>query len=378
MNPGAFSMSFSEILVFSGLLLASLQGRAADVEPPLPSWEETGLPSQSPGSHFSDLLPENSTLDGPEGFFLGSPGILTSPRLLLEEEGLGAQDLSLFLHGGLLAEEAKAVKADPTPSLALREVSRSALEELGQVPVNEYLIDPQSLMTEMPGMDVERLLQFHASESRIRFYLLVLDRDEVLGPTASLSPLIHRLGKESELCLAVYPLGEPWRARLFVSPAVSQSRSAVEMSDMAEDCIKDAMQVNDAEQQLQRFAVRLSTRLFWLEKALPGILPASAPANERAVLHEVSNLEPPKTAELSSVAPENVPQASLGQGFGLVMLVGGVCFCLRLAWRYRKLRKIRRVWVFPETEVQPRLGGAFSGGAGATVQFGGKTGPPGE
>lgn len=367
-------MSLTGVLVLSGLLLAAAAGWGAEAEPPLPSWEE----SRSPGSAFSDLLPENSALDVPAGFFLGSPRMLTSPPLLLDDEGLGAQDLSLFLRGGLLAEGAVKVKANPTPTLALREVSKSTLEELGQVPVNEYLIDPQSLMTEMPGLDVERLLQFHAAESRIRFYLLVMDRDQTLGATASLTPLIQRLGTESEMCLAVYPLGEPWRARLFVSPGVSQSRTAEAMSEMAEDCIQDAMQVNDAEQQLQRFAVRLSTRLFWLEKALPNVPQETASAHEMAVLHEVSSGELPKMAELSGVTPEHGSQVSLGQGIGFFLLAGGACYGLRLGWRFRQLRKIRRVWVFPETEVQPRLGGAFSGGAGAMIQYDGRTVPPGE
>lgn len=361
-----------------GLLLgnvlgwASLTGLLAESEPALPSWEKVDPATPAtPGSHFSNLLPENAGPDAVNGFFLGSPSLLKSPPLLLDEPGLDAQDLSLFLHGGLLAVPARKPVPDPTPSLALREVPAAVLEGLAQVPVNEYLLNPQSVLTEVPAMDVERLLQFHASESRIRLYLLVIDRDQKIGSSTALDPLIRRLGTERDLCLAIYPIGEPWRARFLVSPRISQSSSLLALTEMAEDCIKDALQASEAEQQLQRFAVRLSTRVFWLERVLPT---AATPA---ASLHPHLKEVAPATEPLALPQPVEKPVSVLPTitwSVACTLALAALYGMLRFWLRRRAARRVRHVWLLPEHEVQPRLGGAFSGGAGAAVHYGPK--PP--
>lgn len=365
-------LSAVSILLLSSSLLA-----AAD-EPPLPTWDGQAWesPVLTPGSQFSDLLPENGASDSVDGFFLEGSGPLKSPRLMVDDSGLSSHDLSLFLRGGLLHTPQEPTLHHPTPSLALRDVPTSVLESLRQVPVNEYLINPQSLVTEMPMLDLERLLQFHSTECRIRLYILVLDRDQKLASTALLNPLIARLRSQREICLAIYPLGEPWRARFMVSPLISQTSSLASMTEMAEDCIQDAMQVNDAEQQLQRFAVRLSTRLFWLEKSLP---PASS-----AALAAVPGLTEVVTSPPGAVKSSG--DASLGGSLlmaavtsllslaAAVGIYGGIRFWLRL----RAARGKQRVWLLPETEVAPRLGGAFSGGAGAMIQYGSRTRPSGQ
>ncbi|MBB5039298.1 hypothetical protein HNQ64_003570 [Prosthecobacter dejongeii] len=242
--------------------------------------------------------------------------------------------------------------------------------------MNEYLINPQSLVTEMPLLDLERLMQFHASECRIRLYILVLDRDQKLASMASLNPLIARLGTDREICLAIYPLGEPWRARFMVSPLVSKTSSLASLAEMAQDCIDDAQEVTDAEQQLQRFAVRLSTRLFWLEKSLPAMGSEALTSRAAAQLTEVA----------TSVGDD--PSSSLfalpfGEGLAAVVVtsllslaaVVGLFLALRFWVRFKAARKIHPIWVLPEGEIQPRLGGAFSGGAGAVIQYRPQTPP---
>ncbi|TDU69432.1 hypothetical protein EI77_03086 [Prosthecobacter fusiformis] len=344
----------------------------AESEPPLPTWDSGESIQPSPGSNFSNLLPESSSLEPQDSFYLGSPAALKSPPLLLDEPGLDSHDLSLFLHGGLLNETHQPAKVSPTPSLALQDIPESILAGLQNVPVNEYLINPQGLLTEVPLLDLERLLQFHSTESRIRLYILVIGRDQKLSSAASLNPLIARLGAGRELCLAVYPVGEPWRTRFLVSPSLSQASSLGGMTEMAEDCIQDSLLVNDPEQQLQRFAVKLSTRLFWLEKSLPPLASTISQEGKANILHEV--------------APSQgftVPAIVYGEGAGIIQTVGISVGCVlflavmgygvRSLLRYFAARRIRHVWILPETEVRPRLGGAFSGGAGAVMQHGPKS-----
>jgi len=347
----------------------------ANDEPPLPTWE-ADLPSDNampPGSNFSNLLPEGTEPEAGNEFFLGPSGALKSPPLLLDDSGLSPHDLSLFLHGGLLNMLSEPPEAKPTPSLALREAPALVLDSLKNGPRNEYLMDPQSLLTEIPTLDLERLLQFHASEARILLYILILDRDQKISATAKLNELVARLKADREVCLAVYSLGEPWRTRFLVTEGVNQNSSLHSLTEMAEDCIKDALLTNDAERQLQRFAVKLSTRLFWLEKGLPEAIPITKGVQ---VLHEVAR----------KPTIENIPHAKTEWPLSQMATVGGIGLLLsaglRSCWRSwkrsRALKQKQFVWILPETEIRPRLGGAFSGGAGVMIQYGDKIHPTGK
>jgi len=316
----------------------------------------------------SSLLPSESNLLPPPSGVLGlrdsGPRLADGPPTLLHGYSeLGPHDLSLFLHSGILQQQTSAATlTKPTPVMSLRDLPREILLQTHTAPANEYLLDPQTLVPEIPRVDLERLLEFHAASARIRLYLLVLDTHQKLPESTNLDAVAHGALTRQRVCLAVYPLGEPWRARFLVSQAVHQFVPSASLADLAEDCIKDALQATDAAQQLQRFTVRLSTRLFWLEKSLPAPVPNSPPAP----LHEVSAQAPAITA------------AVLGQPYSLVaagiMLAGVTLLGTGIAvFRLLRARRDRQaetcVWILPDPEVIPRLGGAFSGGAGAVISF---------
>lgn len=350
------------------LLAPALQG---EDEPPLPTWDVAPSSPGAPGGNFSQLLPERQEPGSDDPFYLGNPMLKPQP-LLSDDATLNPHDLSLFLRGGLLAVPQEPVQQAPTPVLALKDLPEHVLSSLSQVPLNEHLIDPQSLVTEVPALDLARLLEFHAEESRILLYILVIERDEKLGNISQIRALTERLTGKRDLCLAVYPLGEPWRVRLLVSPRVQQHTPVSALMEMGEDCIADALLTHDAERQLQRFAVKLSTRLFQLEKSLP---PEVAPqvAAVSSGLHEVAR---------KGGAPEILPVAVREASVWTIILISSLtvlalaltAYGIKIWKRYRRARKSHHVWMLPENEVRPRLGGAFSGGAGRMMSCGPKTG----
>lgn len=381
--PGAFIFSLLVVSGGSGLIQA-----AADEEPPLPAWDagDTLPPSLSTGNAFGDLLPPDPVpLRSQE--MIEQEGLVMPPVLLQEREGLGVQDLPLFLHSRLL-ENSRAATAEkrstPTPTLSLKEVPELVRQAVAKAPAAELLIDPQSLLTEVAVQDLERLLAFHSSEARIRLRIVVLERDQTLNsPGLVLAPLERRGVRQQETCIAVYPLGEPWRARFFLSQSVSQHCPLTGLTEMSEDCVAEAMQVSEAEEQLKRFAVRLSTRLFWLEKLLP---PTPAPVGSvaEASRAEVSGLrevhpEGGTPAALLGPAEPAASKADLRFVRSAVIGLGCLLAALSATWLVRTLllwhnrRKRRRVWVLPEGDTVPRLGGAFSGGMGTFVSF--RSGP---
>lgn len=352
----------------------------AEDEPPLPTWDR---PPATSSATFSDLLPEGAASMRGEDFFLAPSGGLSAPPVLLQEAEGGSTspyDLSRFLPGGLLSVRTQPKQQPPTPAVSLREFPAAALAGLADAPLNEYLIDPQTLVTEVPSQELQRLLEFHASEARILLYLVVLDRDQKLATADILTPLVNRLQKSGrELCIAVSPLGEPWRTRLLLSPSISKSCPTASLTEMAEDCIADAMQAEDAESRIKRLTVRLSTRLFWLQKMLPPPAPITV-ATAAPLLHEIGHS--PSIAESAEGGSpwkswQNPSQWNMVLLAAACAILGtGVLLLLRKLWQWRAQQQPRSVWMLPEQDVKPRLGGAFSGGNGALTPYAGHAKKP--
>lgn len=366
-------------VVAAASLATVLAHAESDVDLPLPRWTpELARPAGQPdaGRQFNQLLPPESNLLPPppevQGLLETGPRLSDGPPALMEDHGkLEPQDLTLFLHGSILNQAGDLpAPAKPTPAVSLRDLPPELLSNLYDAPAGDYLLDPQTLVPEVPRQDLDRLLEFHAKDARITLFLLVLDGDQKLPQTAALERIAAGALTKHDTCLAIFPLGEPWRARFMVSQSVHQYVATRSLTDLAEDCIKDAQQASDPVQQLHRFSVRLSTRLFWLEKSLPA--EPGRPSTAGARLQEVAQGGGAAAGGLTKSAA-NAEAAAVAASVSLTTLfiIGGL-FASGL-WFVRSRRRhlqLSRVWLLPEQEVSPRLGGAFSGGAGAVVHYG--------
>ena len=351
-------------------LLASSAGQSygqnIDEVLPLPRWDKEA-PAQpvaeEPGSQFNSLLPSDPFADDNLTLPPSGPRLSDAPPTLMPGYSeLGPMDLSLFLHGSILQSDSpKAAMPHPTPVMDLRDLPAEILQGLTDAPANEYVMDPQNLIPEVTRIDLDRLLEFHAKESQIHFYLLIIDTNQKLPDAATLDHLAHGALTRQKACLAVYPMGEPWRARVLLSPSIHSSVTAASLADLAADCIQDAHQAQQSSLQLQRYAVRLSTRLFWLEKTLPSASVASS------------------TTSLQEIAGQSNPASSplFGSKWILPSLItiAGLLATILLTLILRKKRsrlvmtEPTHVWILPDIEVTPRLGGAFSGGASIMISF---------
>lgn len=352
------------IAAFFAMLCYTL-AQSIDEELPLPRWEREAprVDASDPGNAFNSLLPGETLVPAlPEepGMLRFGPRLNDTPTSLSPQ--IGPTDLSLFLHGSLL-QQAKPAQAPrvPTPVMALRDLPADLTKTLTESPANTYLIDPQNLLPEVARGDLERLLDFHAGDARIRFYLLVLDADQKLPDTIDTALIAYGALTRYPSCLAIYPLGEPWRARVLLSPSVHDTASHETLLEMAADCIRDAQQADDAEEQLHRYAVRLSTRLFWLQKSMP----------EKPVAHVGVS---PSLREITSA--DAAPKTALLLPLWSKLLLGcsATLLILWLSMRHLVMRRTQptttgQVWMLPEVEAQPRLGGAFSAGAGAVLSY---------
>lgn len=373
--PSIFTLGSSQIAI---LVLAWTTTTAPYVRSqgdneflPLPQW----APNEELAPLLGGLLPQDPQMlqAGPsEAADLKNigPRLQSGPPQVYPDPPSGLQigDMGLFLPESLLAANgsASAPLRPPTPTIALEPLPSEVLDAANHSPQDQFLIDPLSLIPEMPRSSLERFLEFHDRDARITTFVILMDRHHKLPENVDWNRLSAGRFSSGDACLVAYPLGEPWRARVFLSRKVHEAASHRYLTEMAADCVNDALQVSEPHDQLHRFVVRLSTRLFWLEKIMP---PTTASSPGTSELQEVADSSP----DLSSTW---VKAATLWLSTHLVHVGAGTALALLglgITWGIRRRRAASldptTVYLLPEPTIEPRLGGAFSGGAGASSSF---------
>ncbi len=382
-NSGLHAALKAVFVVMSCFLACNLKGQD---ELPLPRWSEDELRAfQDQNTHqpaLDALLPERAELaTGLEDLLRGPvksgprldelPETLTGelqPRLTMDHMRSFLPDSQKSSHEEIRSAQ-PAHGGVPTAMTALKEVSPEFLKAASAMPGDLFFIDPDSRVPEMAAMEITRLLEFHARDAAIRLYVLVMGKNEKLPGNAPLDEVASGRLLKTNACLVVYPVGEPWRAQLFVSQPVLDVSSQSFFAETAAESVKQAVQASEAHDQLERYIVSLSTRLFWLQKALGKDLRHDA---ARSFLREFP------TSTLSTEAstpPPDRPVSSASEISWLLWLTlsgiaGGAGWGGTRWHRNRQQRLKSCVWILPEPETVPRLGGAFCGGGGGMVKFG--------
>lgn len=351
----------------------ALQQKAVeeDATLPLPRWTEQEIRAfrERFDGASGVLLPEAESI----GDELLTKPLPFGPRL---EQGEGdasgeirprlrPEDMRLFLPESLLGTSPQNLPAAhrlPTSAAALKDIAPEFLAAAANALPSEYLIDPSVQVSEVHQQDLTRFLEFHAHDALVKLHILILGADQKLPADANLDAVSSGSLAKGTACLVVYPLGEPWRARIFLSKTIHDHASADFMKETARACVAEALQNSDVHDQLRSYTVELSTRLFWLQKAL-GSSPERPAAGQP--LAEISSDAPIRTL----TAPQTSPLVPLSVLSG-VMILGILSRpLLRRLRQWRRLCVQNRVWLLPEVETVPRLGGAFTGGGGGMLSY---------
>lgn len=337
----------------------------------LPQWEDSATASFP----SSGLWPEDF-----------NPALIIHPPMPSPGEGDAAQAAQeaqaeedswlRFLPRGLFSNR----KPQPVIEPPIVDLPVEHLRAIENAQGGERVLDPQGILGEAQSEELTRLLAFHAENAGVEARFLLLDADQQLPPGTDLSRIASGEIVRRSVCLVVYPLGAPQRARLFLTRNVTQEVPPSYLESLAAACRRDAAETPDAAEQLQRFATQLSIRLFWLERAYPAVKPESV----LAALPALQRSEPPSVQSLSEVTlPGATPvrdRLTLDAvnrqwlpyvGLGLaVILFAAMVSTLLLRWRRR--RQSQSVWLLSEDELHhpARFGGPHCGGCGASVKYG--------
>ncbi len=311
---------------FLALLGCLAIGHAEEEElPPLPRWSEEDAARLLQGEELiTDAL-----------FQLSPEDELAAPALgVLELPDLGPDNLELI---------------DPT-QIAEEDLTKF----FGQKP-KSYLSDPQNLLTRQEYRDRLSFLKYHASDSKVGFYVYVFDEKQIIPPIVRAEELFSRyFADDGPTVLLFYFMGNPKRSEIHLSADLVRSVGKSERNRALQSSINQAVVKSQSVDQLDGFCVQMSIRIYWMEKALEAGL--IAPIEEDKPT-KVVNQNAEKIAALHLWWMSwRIP---LGVGF-VVVLVGSVFTW----WRRRRM-----TYVFPEFDVAPRLGGQHGAGIGAVISY---------
>lgn len=341
--------ALARLLMMAALSCLALANESEDL--PLPRWSPAELDTMR-GVPGAQAVQESMLW--PPGMLDITPPV-TLPSYMAEADSPDADqphaDVSLFLPPSLLARP----KALPDPGSWMteplkREVSAEFMRQAVASPAEIHLVDPGQALLPAYREDLARFVESHARDARIKLYVLVLGVGEKLPGRVDLTAIAQGGLGHGECSLLVYPLGDPWRARLFMSRSVSSVVPAAELNDLLVDARQDAFQAETKEDQLHRMLVRLSIRLFWLERLLTQ--PHETIARAIPLASETPLPEVGAGQDLTNPVATALPWKWVS-----LLLTAG--FAAWAAWRWRCYKLRHYEWLLPVPEtIEPRYGAA--------------------
>lgn len=236
----------------------------------------------------------------------------------------------------------------------------------GRRPAN-FLMDPQKILAQQEYRDRESFLEYHAGDSEVNLYVYLFDEEQQLPEGVSLEKVFEEhFARTGPTALVFYFLGHPERSEMMLSEGIRSVVSAEERARALRTSIQEAFEKSDPAHQLDNFAVELSIRLYWFEKAMG--------TQVAAVDDDLGAPESEAGAPVVAQAPpgSQVLQFLEKSAWGVILLTVLVV----VVWIVRLLMRRRFRYLFPEVEVEPLLGAPHAAGVGAVISFSSSQLPP--
>ncbi|MBK1834964.1 hypothetical protein [Roseibacillus ishigakijimensis] len=230
-----------------------------------------------------------------------------------------------------------------------------------------YLVDPQGMLSMQEQKDRQAFLDYHAGDSRIDLYIYLFDKKQHVPPEGEMETIFkrHFLRGNGLSALVYYYLEDPGRSTLVMSPQVYTVINPNAVKGALIYAKQQAQLKSDPASQLENFSTGLSIRLYGMEQKLAEMSGADLLAEASGELTVVDAEEKgPEEALTREV------QVMAGVTAASVLVVLGA-----LVAGYRANQR-KKVYLFPEIEVEPQLAAPYGAGVGAVIQFRDATLPP--
>jgi len=332
-------------------------------------WLLTGLTIVFAGIALANIEPPLPTWDGDE-------------RTRLEAEG--------WVAGGLLLAVDPPVTENSPPAIAAPEldVEQPTAEEVAETSLpgsvipekflplyfgerpQEFLVDPQGLLSEADYRNRLEFLKNHAADSSIDLFVYVFGGEQDIPSDVRAEEMIERFFSSGRpAAMVYYYLGAPQRSVMYLSPSLTEGVPTAEQRRALQSSVMMAFEKLDLVGQLEAFSVQMSIRIYWMERMLGG---------------EVIAEDLPEMSHATPVAEAAPMKKTRGQWLEeilrfldpLLLPVGLTCLSVVIAFSASWWLNRRKRYRFPEFEVEPRLGGNHGAGIGAVISFASATLPP--
>ncbi len=231
----------------------------------------------------------------------------------------------------------------------------------------QFLVDPQHLLTEQKINDLERFLEYHSEESPFDIYLMVFGPNQTVPDEISLAAKHQEwFGGKENAVLVAYRMMEPDKTAIEMGSKVRSSLPESAFQKVFDHCVGEATVASIPADQLERLAIELSIRLYWVSDVLEQ-------QSQGAKLTETQVVEAVTT--VTAVAPgEEAPPAKQDGGFSwlpAIIATGAALGVLALiVLLVRMVLGENRIYLFPERRSDVRLGARYSGGSCVSMSFG--------
>jgi hypothetical protein len=363
--------------------------------PELPAWERGSEPDKFtlggglwPGAPpAEDELPVDAEAaqrlaDGADPVArprpLGPPPVIADPRR--EEYLVAMNDPGARAVAGLRVPMPALMPLSAMETFAheLPPVAGELRDEYFSLRPVELLVDPQRLLTEQKSHDVQRFLEYHADEAQFDICLMLFGGSQDIPEDVSLEERHREWFGDRSVVLVAYFLEHPERTRVIYGDVVTRKLPEGVFSRIFQSCVREAQVAETPFDQVERFAIEMSIRLYWLAKMLERQAAGEAIPTTEEELSGAKWEELALTAQPAVMMPgadgtpatrmadrlPDLPWLFLGIGVFLLSCVTGAG-----AWWWRRDSLAAKPVLFPDLELPTRLGGNFSGGGYVGISF---------
>ena len=296
------------------------------------------------------------------------------PQLLVIREGNGelvVDDSNVKLPVGPIGKIEFTPMEMVSPEMRIRPVPGQLMVDaqetrrlfLRQRPL-DFLVDPLALLTEQRSNDVSRFLEYHSAEAPFDICLMVLRENERIPEGTSLAELHKKWFGDERVALVVYPFGQARKTQFEFGSAVRSRVSSTVVGRIEQSCVAEAAVGADPSDQVEKLAIELSIRLYWLGRILdrPQSM-TEAEAEAAADQQRVADNSGDSRTE-GFLAGRTMQWWWLFFGVLLSVVAGGA-----LRWLFRRNSLAGEPMFFPDRELAVRLGGPCAGGTCAAISF---------
>lgn len=227
----------------------------------------------------------------------------------------------------------------------------------------DFLIDPQRLLSGDEATELRDVLEFHSHDSKVGLHVYLFDQEQELPEGEGVFRVVDRHFDDELAVVLFYFLGKPERSGMAFTRTIREQVSENAIQAVGRACVRDAAAISDPVSQIESFLLKLSARTSAIERIM------ETGGEEEKGWEVEAFLSPEETTVWGQLSKDPVMLYSVIVAGGLIPV-----FLIGLFGRYYTERK--REFVFPDAQGSPLMGAPHAAGVGGVISYSSVSSPP--